>query len=79
MSFKVVHCGTGNVGSFALRQIIDHPDLELVGRYLSTPEKVACDSGEVVSMDPVGVTATDNWADLVALTADRLTYFGNTV
>ncbi|WP_179469720.1 hypothetical protein [Mycolicibacterium vinylchloridicum] len=53
--------------------------MELVGRYLSTPEKVACDSGEVVSMDPVGVTATDNWADLVALTADRLTYFGNTV
>jgi hypothetical protein len=74
-----VHCGTGNVGAFALRQIIDHPELELVGHYVSTPEKVGRDSGEIVGVDPVGITATDNWAALVDLKADCLTYFGNSI
>jgi hypothetical protein len=29
--YKVVHCGTGNIGAVALWAILEHPDLELVG------------------------------------------------
>jgi hypothetical protein len=33
-----VHCGAGNIGA-ALRAILQHPDLELVGHFVSTPAK----------------------------------------
>jgi hypothetical protein len=31
--YRVVHCGTGNIGREALAGVIHHPDLELVGQY----------------------------------------------
>lgn len=31
MGYRVIQWGTGNVGLFALRAILDHPDLELAG------------------------------------------------
>jgi 2,4-diaminopentanoate dehydrogenase len=36
MSYRVIHCGTGNIGREALAGIIHHPDLELVGHYVSS-------------------------------------------
>lgn len=79
MSYRVVHCGTGNIGAVALKTIIAHPDLELVGHYVSAPHKTGRDSGELVGLEPVGISATDNWAELVDLEADCLTYFGNSI
>ena len=79
MAYRVVHCGTGNIGAIALKAIIGHPDLELVGHYVSTPHKAGRDSGELVGLDAVGVTATNDWADLFDLGADCLTYFGNSI
>ena len=76
MPLRVVHAGTGHVGSEALRAILRHPDLVLVGHYVSTPEKVGRDSGALVGVDDVGVLATDDWDELVALRADCLSYFG---
>ena len=57
MAFRVVHCGTGNVGASALRAILDSADLELVGHYVSTAEKAGKDSGELVGVAPAGVTS----------------------
>jgi hypothetical protein len=79
MTYRVVHCGTGNVGRFALRAIIEHPDLELVGHFVSSPDKVGRDSGELVRVAPVGITATDDWDELVGLGADCLVYFGDSI
>src|SRR6478735_3427361 len=79
VAYRVVHCGTGNVGRIALRAIIDHPELELVGHYVNSPAKVGRDSGEIVRREPVGVTATSDWAELVALDADCLIYFGDSI
>ncbi len=73
MSHRVVHCGTGNIGAVALKAIIGHPDLELGGHFVSTPEKAGRDSGELVGIEPVGITATNDWSDLLALDADCLT------
>ena len=79
MAYRVVHCGTGNIGAIALKAIIGRPDLELVGHFVSTPEKAGRNSGELVGLDAVGITATDDWADLFDLGADCLTYFGNSI
>jgi hypothetical protein len=79
VAYRVVHCGTGNVGAAALRAVLEHPDLELVGHYVSTPAKAGRDSGELVGAPPAGLVATNDWAELVALGADCLTYFGNSI
>jgi hypothetical protein len=79
MVHRVVHCGTGAVGSAALRAILDHPDLELVGHFVSTPSKVGRDSGELVGRPPTGVVATGDWSQVVDLGADCLTYFGEAI
>lgn len=79
MSYQVVHCGTGNIGAVALRRIIDHPELELIGHFVSSPAKAGRDSGELVGLGPIGIIATADWADLIDLGADCLTYFGNSI
>lgn len=79
MVHRVVHCGTGNIGAAALRAILQHPDLELVGHFVSTPAKAARDSGEVVGVTPAGVTTTNDWADVIDLGADCVTYFANSI
>jgi 2,4-diaminopentanoate dehydrogenase len=79
VGYKVVHCGTGNIGAVALQAILQHPDLELVGHYVSTPAKAGHDSGELVGLRPAGVTATADWADLYDIGADCITYFGNSI
>ncbi|MDY6999209.1 MAG: dihydrodipicolinate reductase [Actinomycetota bacterium] len=79
MPYRVVHCGTGNIGAVALRTIIEHPDLELVGHFVSSPDKAGRDSGELVGLGPTGVVASDDWAPLLELGADCLTYFGNSI
>ena len=33
MTYHVVHCGTGNVGRYALESVINNPELELVGHF----------------------------------------------
>lgn len=79
MGYRVVHCGTGNVGATALRAVLEHPDLELVGHYVSNPEKAGRDSGELVKVGPAGVVATNSWQEVLDLEADCLTYFGNSI
>jgi hypothetical protein len=77
VTFRVVHWGTGNTGKLALRGVIHHPDLELVGLYVHDPAKVGRDAGELVGMPDVGVTATSDVDALLALGADCLCYLGD--
>lgn len=79
MALRVIHCGSGNVGKAALRGIINHPDLELVGQYVWSPEKAGVDCGTIAGLDPVGVAATSDWDSLLALNADCMVYFGRTI
>jgi hypothetical protein len=76
---RVVHCGTGLTGREALRAIIEDPALELVGQYVSTPEKVGRDSGELCGLPATGVLATGSLDELIDLRADCLCYAGNVV
>ena len=77
MTYRVVHLGTGNAGKLALRGILAHPDLELVGLHAYSPEKIGRDAGELAGVDPVGVTATGDLDALLAVDADCLCYMGD--
>jgi 2,4-diaminopentanoate dehydrogenase len=74
MPYRVVQWTTGNVGRRAVRAIVARPDLELVGCYAWSADKVGVDVGTLVGIDPIGVTATDDINALLALKPDCVSY-----
>lgn len=72
---KIVHFGTGLVGGAGLKSIIRHPDLELVGLYVHSPEKVGLDAGLLVGEPDTGIKATNSWDELLALKPDCYSQF----
>src|SRR6188508_1139731 len=78
MTHRVVHWGTGNTGALALRGIISHPDLELVGLHVHTDAKVGRDAADLAGLStPTGVLATNDPALIADLGADCLAYLGD--
>ncbi|MBW3664044.1 MAG: diacylglycerol kinase [Actinobacteria bacterium] len=73
---RVAVWGTGDVGHYALRGVISHPDLELVGVRVATPSKVGTDAGAFIGWDAVGVAATDDDDEILAARPDCLVYAG---
>ena len=65
MQKRVAVWGTGNVGRPAIRAVIAHRELELVGVVVSNPDKVGRDAGELAGIEPVGVYATADWQMLL--------------
>ena len=74
MAYKVIQWSTGNVGRHAVRLIVEHPDLELVGLWVHSEEKAGRDAGELVGIDPVGVIASNDVDAMLALDADCVCY-----
>jgi len=74
MSFRVIQWGTGNVGTFSLRSIIAHPELELVGVCVHGEDKVGKDAGALCGHAPVGVRATNDVDAMLAFDADCVCY-----
>jgi 2,4-diaminopentanoate dehydrogenase len=70
MPYRVVQLATGAVGKFCLQQIIGDPDLELVGLWVSDPDKDGRDAGELCDRPTTGVRATRSSGAIVALNAD---------
>ena len=78
--YRVVHAGTGYVGQIALKVMLQQPNLELVGHHVHSPEKAGKDTGEWVAGNPkTGVITTNDWADVIKLKPDVLTYFFDSV
>jgi hypothetical protein len=77
MTIKVIMWGTGACGIFGLRHILVHPELELVGVRVFTPEKEGKTAGEIAGMpDARGaqVIATRDEDALVAMRADAVVF-----
>jgi hypothetical protein len=74
VAHRVVQWTTGNVGKRSVRAVTAHPDLELVGCYAWSADKVGRDVGELCGIDPLGVTATDDVDALLALRPDCVVY-----
>lgn len=77
--YRVAHIGTGLTGREALRAIIDDPALELVAVKVSTPEKVGVDAGQLCGIADVGVTATGDLSEVLALAPDCVAYCATAV
>ena len=74
MALRVVQWTTGNVGKRSVRAVVAHPDLELVGCYAWSDDKVGRDVGALCGIDPVGVTATADVDLLLGLKPDCVVY-----
>jgi hypothetical protein len=71
---RVVVWSTGGVGKIAIDAISRRPDLELVGVWVHSPEKVGKDAGELAGIEPLGVAATNDADALIALAPDAVLY-----
>jgi 2,4-diaminopentanoate dehydrogenase len=74
MSIRVVQWTTGNVGRESVKGIVANPNLELVGCYAWSPDKVGIDVGDLVGIGPIGVAATNDVGELLALGPDCVVY-----
>lgn len=73
---RVVQWATGNIGTRALRSILRHPGLELVGVLVYDPAKAGADAGALCGEGPVGIAATTDPADVLALAPDCVVHMG---
>ena len=71
---RVIHWGTGRVGMPTLRGILERPDFELIGLYVSSPSKAGRDAGELCGTKACGVRATSDREALIAMDADCVCY-----
>jgi 2,4-diaminopentanoate dehydrogenase len=75
---RVAVWGTGFVGKMVITEILKHPEFELVAVGVHDPAKVGADAGEICGLGPVGVTATDSVAEVVASAPDAIAHYGPT-
>jgi 2,4-diaminopentanoate dehydrogenase len=69
--YRVAVWGTGNVGRHALAGVDARPDLDLVGVWVSNPDKVGSDAGQLGGLGrSVGVSATNDTEALLELAPD---------
>jgi hypothetical protein len=72
--FKVGVWGPGSMGVIALREVIDHPLLQLVDVVVHSDAKAGRDAGELCGIAPVGVVAAQDPAPMLAADADVVVY-----
>jgi hypothetical protein len=71
---RVVQWTTGNVGKRSVRAIVRRPDLELIGCYAWSADKVGRDVGELCGIGLLGIAATDSVDALLGLKPDCIVY-----
>ncbi len=73
---RVVQWSTGNAGQPALRGILRHPELELVGVHAHSAAKIGRDAADLCGWDgdATGILASDDVEALLALAPDCVCY-----
>ena len=73
--YRVVQWATGNIGTRALRGVIEHPRFDLAGVYVHAPDKSGRDAGELCGLGATtGVVSTNDIDEILALGADCVLY-----
>lgn len=75
--YRVAQWGTGNVGLYALRTIIEHPRFDLVGVRVYSDAKAGKDSGELCGLAPTGIIATQDIESIIAARPDCVVYMAD--
>jgi 2,4-diaminopentanoate dehydrogenase len=73
-NYNVAVWATGGVGRFAIRTIVDRPNLNLVGAWVHSAHKDGEDIGTLAGIAPVGVQATRHAAVILEGNADCVMY-----
>jgi len=71
---RVVVWSTGGIGSLSIVAVDERPDLELVGVWVHSEEKVGRDAGELANGVPIGIEATGDVDALIRLQPDCVIY-----
>lgn len=74
--YRVIQWATGTVGKAALKHFIENPVIELVGVFVTNPDKVGKDAGELVGLPRTGIIATNDAEKLIAMQADCVSFAG---
>ncbi|MGV0738408.1 dihydrodipicolinate reductase [Mycobacterium syngnathidarum] len=74
MTYRVVQWTTGNVGRKSVHAIDANADLDLVGCFAWSSDKVGRDVGELCGIEPLGVYATQDVDALISLRPDCVVY-----
>ncbi len=74
MSLRIVQWTTGNVGTQTALAILNNPELELIGCYAWSQDKVGRDIGELLGIEAVGVQCSSDRDALIALQPDCICY-----
>ena len=76
MTYRVVQWATGNLGRAAIEGIVSHPDLELVGVWVHSENKVGKDAGELAERSDLitGIKAINDIDVVIALKPDCVLY-----
>jgi 4-hydroxy-tetrahydrodipicolinate reductase len=72
--YRVAQWATGNVGSHALKAIIQHPQMTLAGLYVHSEAKAGRDAGEFCGLASTGIKATRSIDDIIAAKPDCVSY-----
>ena len=70
MGSRIIQWSSGNLGRAVIRNVAQRADMALVGLYVYSPEKTGIDAGEIAGIETLGVTASADFDEMVALDAD---------
>lgn len=71
---RVVQWATGTVGKAAMRAVLAHPKLELVGVKVYAPAKIGVDAGTLCGAPDTGIAAVGDMASIIATRPDCVLY-----
>jgi 2,4-diaminopentanoate dehydrogenase len=74
MTYRVIQWATGGVGRAAIEGVVAHPDLQLVGCWVHSANKHGRDAGEIAGGSAIGVAATHDIDEVLAIDADCVLY-----
>jgi 2,4-diaminopentanoate dehydrogenase len=71
---RVAVWSTGAIGTLAIERIAARADMELVAVWVYSPDKAGRDAGEVIGIDPVGVTTCTSLDEVLDARPDLVVY-----
>jgi 4-hydroxy-tetrahydrodipicolinate reductase len=72
--YRIAIWGPGDVGSICIREATRLPELEVVGAYVYSERKDGVDVGTLAGIEPLGVTATRDLGEFLAVDCDVVLY-----
>jgi len=73
-NYRVAQWAAGRIGQSAMRAVVGHPDLTLVGLKVHSASKEGQDAGTLAGVGPIGIKATRSVDEIVALKPDCVLY-----